>query len=64
MSGTAVYILRLWSLIGHAMQPTAGRLAHGMSAGRAMTPGPGAGPGRVIDRPGPDFIPCELEAGL
>ena len=64
MSGTAVYILRLWSLIGHATQPTAGRLAHGMSAGRAMTPGPGAGPGRVSYRPGPDFIPCEPEAGL
>ena len=64
MSGTAVYILRLWSLIGHATQPTAGRLAHGMSAGRAMTPGPGAGPGPVSYRPGLGFILCEPEAGL
>ena len=64
MSRTVMYALPLWWLIVHATQPAAERLAHGMSAVRAMTPGPGAGPGRVIDRPGPDFIPCELEAGL
>jgi hypothetical protein len=64
MSRTVVYIVRLWSLIGHATQLAARRLAHEMSAGRAMTPGPGAGPGRVSNRPGPDFIPCEPEAGL
>jgi hypothetical protein len=64
MSRTVAYILCLWSLIGHGTQPAAGRLAHGMSAGRAMTPGSGAGPGRVSYRPGPDFLPCEPEAGL
>ncbi len=64
MSRTVVYVLRLWSLIVHATQPAAGRLAHGMSAGHALTPGPDAGPGRVSYHPGPDFIPREPEAGL
>jgi hypothetical protein len=64
MSRAVVYALPLWSLIVHATQPNSERLAHGMSAGHAMTPGPNAGPGRVNYHPGPDFIPCEPEAGL
>lgn len=64
MSRTVVYVLRLWSLIVHATQPAAERLAHGISAAHAMTPGLDAGPGRVSCHSGPDFVPCELEAGL
>ena len=39
-------------------QSVAEWLAHGMSAGHPMTPGPDAEPGPVNYHPGPEFYPA------